>query len=138
MKHVIYSLILLTLVACQATNQATQAKDAATTWLVIAPVQCLGNPWETDWLANHDNDYNGYPIGDPLVIEKAEATIIRQYFTAQGYTILKITSKPFGNDILVCDACHCPQGYYLYLQAATTDVAALVEQYGFTISTTAP
>ena len=47
----------------EVTKLATKtAKNVLTqTWVAIEPIQCLGNPWEQDWLDNNNGEYDAYP-----------------------------------------------------------------------------
>ena len=83
-------------------------------WMSIAPIQCLGNPWEIDWLESHDNDYDAYPrdLSKPG-LEREEEQIIRDYYLRQGVIIKGFATTEW--DGAVCLACSCPQGYTLYV-----------------------
>ncbi len=83
----------------------------------IAPIQCLGNPWEQDWLASHDNDYGAYPrdLSRPG-LEEEEKEIIQSYYQRLGVPIESLATTEW--DGAVCLACSCPQGYTLYVLIA--------------------
>lgn len=83
----------------------------------IAPSQCLGNAWEQDWLASHDNDYGAYPydLSKPG-LEEEEKEIIRSYYQHQGVPIEELATTEWGGD--VCLACSCPQGYTMFVLLA--------------------
>jgi hypothetical protein len=106
-------------------------------WVEIDPVQCLGNPWEKTWLSQHNNDYDAYPRGNPLIIEDWEKEIIKNYYEKQGIKIFAIKSKTFSQKpnqpLGVCAACNCPQGYTLYLLVKQEDKDKLLNQ-GYKIS----
>ncbi len=85
-------------------------------WVEIDPIQCLGNPWEIDWLKDNDD----YPRDvHTLELEQGEEDIIKEYYLKQGVSILKVESE-WTHDI-VCEACSCPQGYTLYLLVSDVD-----------------
>ena len=44
--------IIVTLTACRDDEEGQ-------VWVSIDPIQCLGNPWEQDWLLTHE--YDEYP-----------------------------------------------------------------------------
>jgi len=83
----------------------------------IAPIQCLGNVWEQDWLASHDNDYGAYPrdLSKPG-LEEEEKLIIRSYYQRQGVFINEFATTEW--DGAVCLACSCPQGYTMFVLVA--------------------
>ncbi len=105
-------------------------------WLSINPVQCLTNPWESDWIGQDGNDFAKYPRGDILVIENAEKQIITDYYATQGITIIDIFSQTFeekfGEPMAICAACSCAQGYILYININQSDVDKL-EALGFAL-----
>ena len=86
-------------------------------WMSIAPIQCLGNPWEQDWLANHDDNYDAYPrdLSKPG-LEEEEKEIIQSYYQQRGVTIEAFATTEW--DGAVCLACSCPQGYTMYTLVA--------------------
>ena len=91
--------------------------DSDKKWVEIDPIQCLGNPWEVDWL--QDDDFDNYPWGDAWSIEEPEKQIIKQFYGKQGITIFDVKSEVTHEE--VCEACNCPQGYTLYLQISEDD-----------------
>ena len=47
-------------------------------WVEIDPIQCLGNPWEVDWLQSHGDDYSAYPRDTQTPeLEQEEIEIIK-------------------------------------------------------------
>jgi hypothetical protein len=84
------------------------------TWVATDPIQCLGNPWEQDWLESHNWDHASYP-GDPLTpgLDPMEMEIITDYYERQGVKILAGETVQQEDD--VCLSCACPLGYTLYL-----------------------
>jgi len=105
------------LLICMASScRNTQTQQATTEiWMEIEPVQCLGNLWEKAWLEKHSGAYDQYPKGHPRKVEEAEKVIIRDFFESQGIRVIKVEAVPFPDDVMVCDACDCPQGYTLYI-----------------------
>ena len=72
-------------------------------WVSVDPIQCLGNSWEQDWLARHNNDFSQYPHD-----EAGRFRIYREFFEKQGMTIHSIeVTFPYN---AVCLACGCPRG----------------------------
>ena len=108
-------------------------------WVGTDPVQCLGNPWEQDWLQQFVPKDGGegvvtqpaYPQDDPLVIEAPEAEIIRSYYERLSIEIRSLKSytyeEKFGEDITVCAACECAQGYSLYLQVPSDQLEQMID-----------
>jgi len=131
MKHWLIFISTLFLFTFCGTTQSSQQGGEEGVWLSTKPIQCLGNPWEKDWLAANDNDYSAYPIGDPRIIEVPEKAIITAFFARQEIDILDIESEPFDDDVMVCDACHCPQGYTLKINVSKEDAEKLSAEFGF-------
>jgi hypothetical protein len=95
-----------------------------TTWVEIDPIQCLGNPWEQDWLESHNNDYASYPRDD-------EFEVIKDYYEKQGIAIFDVKSERKYE--IVCEACSCPRGDSLSLLVSDSDVGVMLE-LGYKIS----
>jgi len=89
------------------------------TWVATEPVQCLGNPWERDWLERHGNDYEAYPR-DPA----SQNAIVREYYARFGVDITDIVSIPKYQ--VVCAACSCPRGDTFYLYVRDRDVGTML------------
>ena len=81
------------------TTQATQI------WVYIEPIQCLGNPWDQDWLKTHD--YDEYPKN-----KSEQLKIVTDYYRTQGVAIHDIYSQSVYD--AVCAACSCPTGERVY------------------------
>ncbi|HEU4366591.1 MAG TPA: hypothetical protein VFT13_14140, partial [Candidatus Krumholzibacteria bacterium] len=65
------------------------------TWVAIEPTQCLTNPWEQDWLAQHDGDYARYPKDHATPgLEPAEFAIIVDYYARQGVEVFAGATAP--------------------------------------------
>ena len=119
-------LCLVSLASCQQVSILRPwPPDLARAWVATEPIQCLGNPWEQDWLASHDNDYASYPK-DPTKpgLESAEVEIIKDYYRRQGVTVFEVAAK--GRYGVVCLACSCPEGYTLYLDVRQQDVPKMI------------
>jgi hypothetical protein len=84
-------------------------------WVVIKPVQCLGNRWEKDWLSKHPRKGTTYPI-------KNEGPIVKSYFQKRGIPILDLRELKYVNGDPLCKACDCPRGdtFYLLIDANNT------------------
>jgi hypothetical protein len=108
---------------CIFNNESSENKKV---WIEINPIQCLGNPWEIDWIESHNNNYSGYPR-DPRTpeLEQEEVEIIKNYYKKQGIILLDIKSKQTYED--VCAACSCPQGYTLYLLIFEYDLNKMID-----------
>ncbi len=79
-------------------------------WVSIDPIQCMGNPWEEDWLRSHDNGtWQQYPPD-----WESRRMIIMDYYAGIGLPVLDARQDSWNDE--VCDACSCPAGYTLYLQ----------------------
>ena len=98
-------------------------------WVATEPVQCLGNPWERDWLARYGDiqPYPGYP--------GAEERIIREYYAGIGVEVGEIVSIPKYQ--AVCEACSCPRGDVLYLSVREGDVDTMI-RLGFRLESPSP
>ncbi len=125
----ILAALLLLFFACRS-NKEGNAREKI--WMQTEPVQCLGNPWEQDWLATKGRKYEDYPKGDPRVLEEAEKEIIRSFFEKEGIRIYKVEGVSFPDSVMLCDACDCPQGYTLNVLIAPADSARL-RNFGFRI-----
>ncbi len=88
------------------------------TWVATNPIQCLGNPWEADWLERHDNDYQSYPRDSV-----SRYAIIREYYSRLGVEITDVISIVVYE--VVCTACSCPTGDALYLHVRDEDVGTM-------------
>ena len=91
-------------------------------WVATEPIQCLGNPWEQDWLASHDGQYPKDYSKPGL--EPEEIAIIRDYYERQGVTVFRVTTR--GKYEVVCAACSCPEGYSLYLEVQDEDLEEML------------
>ena len=87
-------------------------------WLFIDGVQCLTNPWEQDWLRNHNGDY-------PLNRSKKVA-IFRDYYAGKGLAILDARLGGDGKTSS-CLACGCSSGERYYALADGTDEGAFLD-----------
>jgi hypothetical protein len=90
-------------------------------WVACEPIQCLGNPWEQDWLERHGWDYGAYPK-DPATVglEPEEIAIIKDYYRRLGVMVHEVESRMKYDQ--VCAACSCPEGHTLYLMVPQRDV----------------
>ena len=131
MTRLLTGLLLIGLWSCNNSKESAQQAPAETIWMVTQPVQCLGNPWEEAWLLANDQKAAAYPRGEVRVVEAEEAAIIRQFFEDKGIAVYAVKGVPFPEGTMVCDACHCPQGYDLYLQVHPDKQHQLQEEYGF-------
>jgi len=128
-ERMLFAVLLLFFFACRSKKESMSGEYVR---MQIEPVQCLGNPWEQDWLEVHGMKYEDYPRGRPRQLEAEEKEIIRSFFEKEGIRIYKIEGIPFPDSVMVCDACDCPQGYTLEVWAAPGDTARL-RTFGFKI-----
>lgn len=121
-----FSIVLLLVLNGLAGCLITDSDESNDTWMSISPIQCLGNPWEQDWLASHDDDYESYPA-DPSKpgLEPGEKAVIRKYYEGQGVRIIQLDSKQW--DGAVCLACSCPAGYTLLASVDMVDRKRMLE-----------
>ena len=104
-------------------TDATGPRHGQKVWVAIEPIQCLGNLWERDWLAKHDQDYSGYPRA-----REGELAVIKAYFEGKGISVHALASRP--KYAIVCCACSCGRGDTLYLLVNARDVLWM-EDMGF-------
>jgi len=121
---------LLTVVACQQHEiLVPRPPSLQRTWVAIEPIQCLGNPWERDWLESHGGDYASYPK-DPTTpgLEPKEVEIIKDFYRRRGVVVFRAETRPKYE--VVCAACSCPEGHTLYLQVRLEDLETMLS-YGY-------
>jgi hypothetical protein len=117
------ALILLMLSGCKTTDPVSPITCRKCTWVAIDPIQCMGNPWEREWLEEHEWELYPRELEDKL-------PIIVDYYQRQGFRIFD--SRILVTYGAVCLACSCPAGYTVYLQVFHRDVPELLE-LGFRI-----
>lgn len=84
---IILPFLVLVLFSTQACDQGNRV------WVIIDPIQCLGNPWEQAWLEEHDDDYDAYPKS-----EGDRRKIFVHYYEIKGVEIDKIKQTyPYPN-----------------------------------------
>ena len=105
---------------CGCITDAVGPGHGQRVWVAIEPVQCLGNSWERDWLAKHDQNYSGYPRG-----REGEFAVIKAYFENVGIPVHALASRP--KYTIVCCACSCPRGDTLYLLVNAQDVPRMTD-----------
>lgn len=84
----------------------------------IDPIQCLGNPWDAEWLESHD-------VEDYPQTESGRLQIFTDYYEKQGVTMFDVYSKWVYN--ATCDGCNCPTGERYYCSVDESDVGFLLE-----------
>ena len=94
-------------------------------WVTMNPIQCLGNPWEFDWLKKNKNQYSQYPIDIPNKIDTKEIEIIKKFYINKEIDIWDIKSTPINDTI--CTTCSCPQGYKLYVLVSKKDAKKMIK-----------
>jgi len=133
MKHLLQFVIVVSvfcLAACKGTSEVSPVARTIedvhdNTWVAMEPIQCLGNPWELDWLANHQGDYSAYPkdLSQPG-LEPEEFAIIKDYYQRQGVVVSAGQTAAKYDE--VCAACTCPEGYTLYLSVREQDIPTML------------
>jgi len=119
-------LALLVLFASSCNREDSILPEPDRVWVAVEPIQCLGNPWERDWLETHAWDYSGYPK-DPTTpgLEPQEFEIIRDFYDRHGVSVFEAeTAQKYD---VVCAACSCPEGHTLYLLVRVGDVQQMIE-----------
>lgn len=109
----------------QKTPEKKPITNTKNIWVNKDPIQCLGNPWEFDWLKKNKGKYNEYPIGDRKKIDTEEIIIIKDFFSNLGVNIFDIKSEITHE--ITCSACSCPQGHTLYVLVSPVDAEKMVE-----------
>jgi len=102
-------------------NPVTPAPIIPRVWAIVQPLQCLGNPWEQDWVAHHEKS-EVYPQRD-------EKQILKAFFAQNQIQILDIRVRPYDGGPL-CQTCDCPRGDTLYLLVSAEN-APLLKSFGY-------
>ena len=111
--------------ACLAVPaDAAKAPMTDKVWIVIRPVQCLGNRWEKEWLATHNNQGTKYP-------RDKEFELLKKFFERKQVDVLELRVKPYMRGETLCQACDCPRGDTVYLLIHANDVPKMV-RLGYT------
>lgn len=107
-------------------SPAAEAKRSLSdkVWVIIRPKQCLGNPWEKDWLAKHHNQTVKYPI-------RQEGSIIKSFFASKQIPIYEMREVKYIKGDPLCQACDCPRGDTFYLMIQASDAPKMVK-FGYT------
>lgn len=90
-------MILLSSVSCN--------KEPKTEIVFFDPIQCLGNPWEIQWLETHT--YEEYPQN-----EVEQLKIFTDYYQDRGVNIYDVYVENLGD--IVCAACFCSNGQRIF------------------------
>jgi hypothetical protein len=116
---------VLAALGCQTERPLHPPFDPRFTWVATDPIQCLGNPWEIEWLEEHDGDYSKYPRD-----KKEQLKIIDDYYERRG---VKVFNTAIVNTYeVVCCACSCPAGHTVYLYVKNEDVQTMLD-FGFRV-----
>lgn len=116
-------LILLLLPSCKVDGPVDSPIFRKGAWVAIDPIQCMGNPWEREWLEKHPGELYPLELDDML-------PIIIDYYERQGIRI--VDSRILWTHNSVCLACSCPAGYTVYFLVSRRDVQMMLE-LGFRI-----
>ena len=92
-------------------------------WVIVRPVQCLGNPWEKEWLAHHPHQDAKYP-------RAKELDLMRKFFSKKQVRIHDVRRKPYEGQG-VCQTCACARGDVFYFLIYAEDVPQMVNM-GYT------
>ena len=95
-------------------------------WVVTDPVQCLGNPWEIDWLEKHEKDNSAWSELSPE--EKVDVFV--EYYSEFGIEIKSVQKSFLEED--VCAACSCPRGDRFHCLIDKQDLDEMLE-LGFSL-----
>ncbi len=117
------ALILILLSGCKPTDPVKLPTCGNCTWVAIDPIQCMGNPWEQEWLEEHPGEMY------PLELEEMLPIII-DYYERQGVEIFD--SRIMWTHYSVCLACSCPAGYTVYFQVPRWNVHTMLDM-GFRV-----
>ena len=121
---IFFPLFILCAISCDRDYSMSPNPDWV--WVAIEPIQCMGNPWERDWLESHNWDYSSYPRSltdeelDPEVLK-----IIRGYYRRQGVNVF--AGETAHKYDAVCAACSCPAGYTLFLLVEKDKVPKMID-----------
>ena len=120
----IFILILTSFLACDS-DDLVKRNYAYNLWTALTMRQCLGNPWERNWLSQDGNEYSDYPRD----IEE-QIQIARDYYQRQGIELHEIKMCFTGK--CACAACSCCSGYTLWLHVSDEFKDTLID-LGFRI-----
>lgn len=120
-KGAVYFVVVLVLVTATAfiwrSYSGTETAEGKT-WLDYVPVQCMGNPWEQDWLESNGGDSASYP-------KEREMKIIKSYFEKNGVQVFDMRRAQRAFD-QVCLACSCPRGDLISLLVSDSQVEKML------------
>ncbi len=85
------------------------------TWMQADMIQCLGNPWERNWLEIEIKESSDYPKWNVR-----QFSIIMNYYAQLDIKIHDIKTER--TQEIVCQACSCPTGETLYLLVYDAEV----------------
>ena len=110
MQKILSSLFIIT--ACLVMQTPLHAKhklnlQPENLWMVYAPIQCFGNPWEKEWLKTTKKSETKFP-------RMHEPRLFWTYYQQQGLTLARMRTK-LGRQ--ACNTCDCERGdlYLVYL-----------------------
>lgn len=100
-------IFITVIVILSAVLQGCLPEDEAI-WVTILPIQCLGNPWEVDWLEKHDDDTAAWSA----MSNAEQIEVFVDYYGDLGIPIREVDQTFSDNDH--CDGCACPRGDRLF------------------------
>jgi hypothetical protein len=119
----VFTFFALCFIAC--TKDYSTFPNSDLVWVAIEPIQCMGNPWEQDWLESHNQDYSSYPKSfTDSELEPEIFKIIKYYYYRHGVNIF--AGETAHKYDAVCAACSCPAGYTLYLLVEAENVQKMI------------
>ncbi len=93
-------------------------------WVILDPIQCMGNPWEQAWLEENNYEYELWWE----MTEQEKLDVFEKYYEDQGIVIYEIKrTSPYN---VVCDGCSCPRGDRIHCNIDEDDVDQMME-WGF-------
>lgn len=115
----VVTLLFTCILACDSSD-VVKLDFTRDTWVALTMRQCLGNPWERDWLNQDGNEYSEYPID---INEQTE--IARDYYYRQEIELIDL--KMCFTGVCACTACSCCSGYTLWLYVPDKYLDTLID-----------
>jgi len=125
-KHSMIRWIILLCLPLLLTISCLEDEEEVYFWVSIDAIQCMGNPWEQDWLEKHDDNNDLWH--DLSETEKMD--VFKTYYKEQGVTIYDLKRTwPYET---TCAACACKRGDRFYCYIEDADVDRMLE-WGFVL-----
>jgi len=121
LKHVLIISLLVLLFTTISCNNHSADSEENEIWVYIDPIQCLSNPWEQEWLENHNNDFDAYN----QLSEAEKQTVFVDYYGDLGIDIYDFyKTEPYES---ACSACVCPTGERYHCLIDESDQQSLID-----------